>query len=63
MPWFVHFSFYSGSLLLTLLFQLKESILELLVQNFGRFNEEDESDGQGLFHVLGTPFSDLTCHP
>ena len=34
-------------------FQLKESILELLVQNFGRFNEEDESDRQGLFHVLG----------
>lgn len=27
----------------------------MLVQNFGRFNEEDESDRQGLFHVLGAP--------
>lgn len=26
--------------------------MELLVQNFGRFNEEEESDRQGLFHVL-----------
>ena len=49
---------------MTFPFQLKESILELLVQNFGRFNEEDESDRQGLFHVLGTPFfqCSIYCH-
>ena len=52
MPWFVNLGF-DCFLPLTFPFQLKESILELLVQNFGRFNEEDESDRQGLFHVLG----------
>lgn len=31
----------------------KHSLLELLVSNFSRFNEEEESDRQGLFHVLG----------
>ncbi|KAI0719562.1 Catenin-beta-like protein [Cerioporus squamosus] len=29
------------------------SILELLVDNLSRFNEEEESDRQGIFHVLG----------
>ncbi|KAI0335461.1 DUF1716-domain-containing protein [Cubamyces sp. BRFM 1775] len=29
------------------------AILELLVDNLNRFNEEEESDRQGVFHVLG----------
>ncbi|KAG8754289.1 hypothetical protein FRC14_005217 [Serendipita sp. 396] len=31
---------------------VEHSLLELLVQNLNRFNEDDESDRQGLFHVL-----------
>jgi beta-catenin-like protein 1 len=34
-------------------FQVENSALELLVDNLGRFNEEEEADRQGLFHVLG----------
>ncbi|KAA1466407.1 DUF1716-domain-containing protein [Dentipellis sp. KUC8613] len=32
---------------------LKLSILELLVDNMSRFNEREEADRQGIFHVLG----------
>ncbi|PIL37143.1 hypothetical protein GSI_00835 [Ganoderma sinense ZZ0214-1] len=32
---------------------LSNSILELLVDNLSRFNEGEESDRQGIFHVLG----------
>ncbi|KAF7966183.1 hypothetical protein HWV62_39738 [Athelia sp. TMB] len=32
---------------------LENSILELLVDNLGRLNEKEESDRQGVFHVLG----------
>ncbi|KAL1946803.1 hypothetical protein VTO73DRAFT_14907 [Trametes versicolor] len=32
---------------------LDNAILELLVDNLSRFNEEEESDRQGVFHVLG----------
>ncbi|KAI0774265.1 Catenin-beta-like protein [Fomes fomentarius] len=32
---------------------LSNSILELLVDNLSRFNEAEESDRQGVFHVLG----------
>ncbi|TBU40110.1 Catenin-beta-like protein [Dichomitus squalens] len=32
---------------------LANSILELLVDNLSRFNEAEESDRQGIFHVLG----------
>ncbi|KAI0375631.1 DUF1716-domain-containing protein [Pilatotrama ljubarskyi] len=32
---------------------IDNAILELLVDNLSRFNEEEESDRQGLFHVLG----------
>ncbi|KAI0650806.1 DUF1716-domain-containing protein [Trametes meyenii] len=32
---------------------LDNAILELLVDNLSRFNEEEESDRQGIFHVLG----------
>ncbi|KAI0750797.1 DUF1716-domain-containing protein [Daedaleopsis nitida] len=32
---------------------LANSILELLVDNLSRFNEAEESDRQGVFHVLG----------
>lgn len=32
---------------------LKHSILELLVDNLTRLNEDEESDRQGVFHVLG----------
>ncbi|KAI1795224.1 Catenin-beta-like protein [Ganoderma leucocontextum] len=32
---------------------LTNSILELLVDNLSRFNEAEESDRQGIFHVLG----------
>jgi len=33
--------------------QVENSILELLVDNLSRLNEEEESDRQGIFHVLG----------
>lgn len=33
--------------------QLENSILELLVENLSRLNEKEESDRQGVFHVLG----------
>lgn len=33
--------------------KLENSILELLVDNLGRLNETEESDRQGVFHVLG----------
>ncbi|PVG03677.1 DUF1716-domain-containing protein [Serendipita vermifera] len=39
------------------------SLLELLVQNFGRFNEEEDSDRQGLFHVLGIFENMLALNP
>ncbi|KAJ7591031.1 Catenin-beta-like protein [Mycena floridula] len=32
---------------------LEHSILELLVDNLTRLNEEEESDRQGVFHILG----------
>ncbi|KAK0453697.1 Catenin-beta-like protein [Armillaria borealis] len=32
---------------------LENSILELLVENLKRFNETEESDRQGVFHILG----------
>ncbi|KAF8914668.1 DUF1716-domain-containing protein [Mucidula mucida] len=32
---------------------LENSILELLVENLKRFNEQEESDRQGIFHILG----------
>ncbi|KAG7449155.1 DUF1716-domain-containing protein [Guyanagaster necrorhizus] len=32
---------------------LENSILELLVENLKRFNETEESDRQGVFHLLG----------
>ena len=35
------------------LIQLENSILELLVDNLKRLNEEEESDRQGVFHILG----------
>jgi len=34
-------------------FQLENSILELLVDNLTRLNESEESDRQGVFHILG----------
>jgi len=32
---------------------VENSTLELLVDNFSRLNEEEESDRQGVFHILG----------
>lgn len=32
---------------------LENSILELLVDNLARLNEAEESDRQGVFHILG----------
>ncbi|EPQ59414.1 DUF1716-domain-containing protein [Gloeophyllum trabeum ATCC 11539] len=32
---------------------LEQSIFELLVDNLGRLNEAEESDRQGIFHILG----------
>ncbi|KAH7914167.1 Catenin-beta-like protein [Hygrophoropsis aurantiaca] len=32
---------------------LENSILELLVENLSRLNEEEESDRQGVFHIMG----------
>jgi len=43
--------------------QTEHSLLELLVQNFSRFNEEEESDRQGLFHVLGIFENMLALNP
>lgn len=34
--------------------KLENEILELLVQNLERLNEEEESDRQGVFKTLGT---------
>jgi beta-catenin-like protein 1 len=33
--------------------QVENSCLELLVDNLSRLNEVEESDRQGVFHVLG----------
>lgn len=33
--------------------QLENSILELLVDNLKRLNEEDDGDRQGVFYILG----------
>lgn len=33
--------------------QLENTVLELLVSNLGRFNEQEESDRQGVYHTLG----------
>jgi beta-catenin-like protein 1 len=33
--------------------QLEHSILELLSDNLKRLNEQEESDRQGAFHILG----------
>ena len=33
--------------------KLENQIFELLVQNFSRLNEAEESDRQGVFHTLG----------
>lgn len=34
-------------------YQVAKSILELLVQNLVRLNESEETDRQGVFHILG----------
>lgn len=34
-------------------FKLENSIMELLVNNLSRLNEDEEADRQGAFHVLG----------
>jgi hypothetical protein len=36
-----------------ILLQLQNSILELLVENLTRLKETEESDRQGVFHILG----------
>jgi len=33
--------------------QVEHSVLELLVDNLSRLNEGEESDKQGVFHILG----------
>lgn len=35
------------------MFQLNNSLLDLLVSNIGRLHEEEETDRQGIFHILG----------
>ncbi|KAK1236628.1 hypothetical protein PQX77_000180 [Marasmius sp. AFHP31] len=42
---------------------LKNSILELLVDNLKRLNEVEESDRQGVFHILGTFENVLSFNP
>jgi hypothetical protein len=42
-------------------YQLENSILELLVDNLTRLNEKEESDRQGVFHILGTYSLVLSC--
>ncbi|KAH8830938.1 Catenin-beta-like protein [Flagelloscypha sp. PMI_526] len=39
------------------------SVLELLVDNLARLNEEEESDKQGVFHVLGVFENVLSFNP
>lgn len=34
-------------------FKVENSILDLLIDNLKRVNEAEESDRQGLFHILG----------
>lgn len=41
---------------------LANSILELLVDNLTRLNEAEESDKQGVFHILGT-YQLQSCSP
>jgi beta-catenin-like protein 1 len=43
----------SGLILVLTHTQLENSILELLVENLARLNEAEESDRQGIFHILG----------
>ncbi|KAF9009026.1 Catenin-beta-like protein [Cyathus striatus] len=42
---------------------LENSILELLVDNLGRMNEAEDSDRQGVFHVLGIFENILAFNP
>ncbi|ESK96043.1 duf1716 domain protein [Moniliophthora roreri MCA 2997] len=42
---------------------LENSVLELLVDNLTRLNEEEESDRQGVFHILGTFENILSFNP
>ncbi|KAL0574666.1 hypothetical protein V5O48_007282 [Marasmius crinis-equi] len=42
---------------------LENSILELLVENLKRLNEEEEADRQGVFHILGTFENVLSFNP
>jgi beta-catenin-like protein 1 len=50
---------YSTTNKLSYVLQQAYSILELLVDNLGRFKEEEDVDRQGLFHVLGELCSPL----
>lgn len=43
--------------------QLENSFLELLVENLGRLNEEEEADRLGVFHVLGILENVLAFNP
>lgn len=43
--------------------QLSHSIFELLVSNLMRLNEEEETDRQGVFHILGVFENLLTVMP
>jgi beta-catenin-like protein 1 len=36
--------------------QVQNSVLELLVDNLSRLNEAEESDRQGVFHIIGKIF-------
>ena len=38
------------------LLQVEHSVPELLVDNLSRFKEEEESDRQGVFHILGNNY-------
>ncbi|KAG7096905.1 hypothetical protein E1B28_004310 [Marasmius oreades] len=42
---------------------LENSILDLLVENLQRLNEDEESDRQGVFHMLGTFENLLSFNP
>ncbi len=42
---------------------MENSILELLVDNLARLNEEEESDKQGVFHVLGGLVTTIAHRP
>ena len=41
--------------------KLEADVLQLLVQNFSRLDEKNETDRSGIYHSLSTPFLSACC--